>query len=135
MRRGFLLAAALAFVALPACVPSAPDAPTYKTDVQPIFMARCVRCHGAGDMLQGDPVATNTTTPTPTICYLQRFDDGGDCSVASTCKHGAHYCATLYGTYISADDSSKQRMPPLPADRLNDWEMDVLNRWAKNPLP
>ena len=143
MRRWFTFATfagAVTLLALPACTPSVPDAPTYKADVQPIMLARCVRCHGSYDgtmnSLNGDPAAKNTTSATPAICFFQHYDDAGDCSgTAASCQRGAHYCATLMGPFINADDSSKQRMPPLPADRLNDWESQVLNRWIANPLP
>jgi len=127
-------AAALALVGLSACMPDVPASPTYTKDVQPILAAHCVRCHGANDTLNGDP-AIHTPMPTPLLCYLQRYEDGGDCSVASTCKRGAGYCGPMIPTYINYPKDAPLAMPPPPSDRLNDWEKEVLTRWANEKPP
>ena len=31
--------------------------------------------------------------------------------------------------------ANTQPMPPPPATKLNDWEIDVLESWANNPMP
>ncbi len=60
----------------------------------------------------------------------------GDCTIPdgsvaapATCRRGANYCAALLGSYI------RSTMPPAPAPKLNDWELDVVDRWIKNPIP
>ncbi|HEY7374392.1 MAG TPA: hypothetical protein VIF57_19670 [Polyangia bacterium] len=121
-----------ALLALAACTPDVPDAPTYTKDVQPILEAHCVRCHGANDTLNPDPTVPYDLKM-PIFCYLQRYDDEG-CETQATCKHGAGYCgSTASGNLILTEINTLEgdlRMPPLPADRLNDWEMEVLTRWS-----
>jgi hypothetical protein len=129
----------LALLWLPACAPEVPAAPTYATDVHPILMAHCVRCHGAGDSLNANPDAPNPTIRQPQQCYLQRFGDEGDCTTAgsTTCKRGAGNatCVSMIPLRISLAESSSLVMPPVAAAALNDWEKDVLTRWAAAPAP
>ena len=61
------------------CSPDVPANPTYTKDVQPIFEAHCVRCHGANDTL--DTCRSTGSTTTPKFCYLQRFESEGDCTI------------------------------------------------------
>jgi hypothetical protein len=37
--------------------------------------------------------------------------------------------------YITAPVGSLTHMPPLPSEPLNDWEIEVISRWAKNGAP
>jgi len=130
--RGFLAAfAPAALVLVGACSPPVPANPTYTKDVQPILAAHCVRCHGANGMLNSMNDVPGAIKA-PRICYFQRYEDQGDCSTASspTCQRGAGYCASMFPAYIDAADDSGLRMPPPPAERVNEWEHDVLFRWA-----
>ena len=133
-----LLAGLVAFVVggvTLGCVPEVPANPTYSNDVAAILGAHCVRCHGANDMLNAMFVY-NRVQP-PTTCYFQRYEDEGDCSVAGMCKAGAGNiaCAPAIVTYIDSDRSSVSAMPPLPSEPLNDWEKEVLKRWAAHGAP
>jgi hypothetical protein len=124
---------ALAVAVLPVlgCEPAVPASPTFAQNVGPIFAARCGRCHGE-TLTEGDPGRNM-----PLQCHLTRFEDMGDCSAAATCSRGAQFCAGLiYAVTIGelADDPLT-RMPPPPADPLNDWEKEVITRWATTPLP
>lgn len=113
--------------------------PSYATDVRPIMLAHCVRCHGAGGTLQGDPDAYPLGSPPPgyntgsaALCYLDEFDDrdctdDGDGGVSANCKRGAKYCAVFLEGKLPV-------MPPPPAT-INEWERDVLLRWGKSPMP
>lgn len=132
------LAFALAGLAL-GCgsdAPEVPANPTYTNDVAPILNANCIRCHGDGDVLH--EMVINGYPNTPSICYLQRFEDEGDCTDPNGmyCKHGAGYCGTrmpdtsLITFMIGMPDSSAGRMPPPPADPLSDFEKAVINRWS-----
>ena len=114
------------------CSPEVPAVPTYAKDVQPIFAAHCVRCHGDDLSLGVDPIRGKM----PAFCHLNRFADTGDCSNAATCSYGASaaICTSLTVGYISNDDAV-MRMPPPPSDPLNDWEKDVLTRWASTSPP
>jgi len=129
-----------ALAGLAACQPSKPGTPTFSDDVQPILVAHCTRCHGAGGMLRGDPMSTLITYKSPPIDgFFNNYDDQGDCIVDGgspprppICMHGAHTYATtflsLWTNYVPS------LMPPSPAAPLNDWELNVLNRWIQNPI-
>ena len=124
------------------CSPAVPANPTYTNDVRPILMAHCVRCHGANDMLNAMPDVPGQIKM-PSICYLQRYEDIGDCvATPNTCQRGAGYCGTLMGTEsritarTNLPEGEPGVMPPPPADRLNDWEREVLTRWSTaTPAP
>ena len=129
-----VFAPALALLALSACSAEVPAAPTYTNEVSAILTAHCVRCHGAGDTLNSDPTIT-IPVKAPMLCYLQRYDDEGDCTMTSTCKRGAGWCGSTAGsnrivTYVNYPDDNINRMPPKPADRLGHWEIEVLTRWS-----
>jgi hypothetical protein len=127
---------AAALAALSACAPDVPASPTYTKDVQPILAAHCVRCHGAGGTLNGDPMI-KPAMATPTICYLNSYDNNPVDCTSDPCQHGAAYCATslLIKTYITYPADSALRMPPSPSDPLNDWEKEVLTRWGNEKPP
>ena len=131
VRRIMSALAPLAIALLAGCAPEVPAAPTYTKDVSFILDAHCVRCHGANDTLNIDPTIPRALNK-PSICYLQRYEDEGDCSTAATCKRGAGsaMCALMIPLRIVAADDDPLRMPPKPADRLTNWEKDVLLRWA-----
>jgi hypothetical protein len=120
-----------------ACTPEVPANPTYTNDVQPIFIAHCVRCHGAGDMLNA--MLVNGRSQAPRACYLDRYETTGDCTTtpidSAVCQMGAGsmFCAPMIPGRIKPTDAS--RMPPPPSDPLTDWEKDVINRWAANQFP
>jgi hypothetical protein len=127
-----------AFVGLSlGCSPPVPANPTYTKDVKPILDAHCVRCHGAGGTLNSMVVAGRDHPPM--TCYLQRYEDTGDCSTTATCQRGAGYCGAGTGgsmltLYTELPEDNRLHMPPLPSESLNDWEMEVLKRWA-TPTP
>jgi hypothetical protein len=129
--------------------PPIPEMPSYATDVQPIFVAHCVRCHGANGMLNdglhddGTPSAVGP----PGLCYLSNYADQGDCSdagvAAGACKRGAHYCGTATGdppdSFISAYlielTQDQGGMPPLPLPAVGDRDKEIVRRWLVNPIP
>jgi hypothetical protein len=124
----------LVFVGIGAgCSPDVPANPTYTKDVQPIYLAHCVRCHGANDMLT--PMPVNGSTHPPKFCYLQRYEDEGDCSMVTNpdCKMGAGSVVCDPISYVTRSDSS--RMPPPPSEPLNDWEKEVITRWVNSGAP
>ncbi|MES1209607.1 MAG: hypothetical protein ABUS79_27025 [Pseudomonadota bacterium] len=151
------LVSAVALFGVASCsttVASVPSQPAYDSDVQPILMAHCARCHGAGDALN---VATQPTGPDAAVlpsiekevavfrglyCYLDRFPaDNGACTpgdgggATNNCKRGAAYWAKvgLLKTTIHATSGINQ-MPPPPAPALDDWEKKVIDNWVANPI-
>jgi hypothetical protein len=113
-----------------------PVAPTYATDVRPILLQHCVRCHGAGGTLNVDPTST-AQTPPPNG-YFDHYEDQGDCTpgdggaLPATCKQGAASLAPGMATLVDNDE-----MPPAPAPLLSTHDRQVIDRWAAEtpPLP
>lgn len=128
-----------------------PDKPSYATDVLPIFLSNCVRCHGAGGMLNAapNPDGSPNTVGAPSMCYLSMYDDAGDCTVgdggitSSTCKRGAHFCGTsagdppisLVGYYVLTLTQAEGGMPPPPWPAVGAREKEVIKRWLLDPIP
>jgi hypothetical protein len=104
-----------------------PEKPSFALDVQPILAEHCVRCHGAGGTLQGDP---GDPLGAPGMCHFNLYDNVGDCAAAAptNCKTGAKACATLLEAYLPI-------MPPAPAAKPNESELAVIRTWAKDPIP
>lgn len=128
--------------------PEIPTSPSYATDVKPILEANCTRCHGQGGMLNA---ADGPTIGAPTLCYLNMYDDMGDCSIPDgggafdpSCKRGAHFCATpfpdapttsYFDVYLFERTQDEGGMPPLPSRPLNEREREIVRRWEENPIP
>ena len=127
---------AAALTAASACSPPTPAKPTYAKDVAPIFEAHCNRCHGA--VLQGEPRPT-TTNPTPLTCHFSFLGtDPANCAsvggAAPASCMGADQpsCLLLAVMYINGHGKP---MPPAPATKLSDWEIDVITAWSKEGPP
>ena len=135
MSKARIAAASLALLlgmAALGCSPEVPAMPTFAKDVSPILTAHCVRCHD--ETFRTDPMS-KTALPLPVLCHLNRFEATGDCTASgTTCSYGAQFCVGMIGPRITAPEGATLRMPPAPADPLNDWEKDVLTRWVANPL-
>ena len=134
---------ALALGASVACAPEKPAAPTYAKDV-----ARSSRPTAAVATVRRGPVAackaTHRTGKKPAACKFDFYDssDTATCTVAAgavppiSCW-GAHYCVTgsPYAMVISQYIRGEMDACPTPASLMNDWEIDVVTAWLKNPLP
>ena len=138
------LAAALGLGAAGCTVyPSPPSDPAYDTDVLPIFLAHCTRCHdnnldgGASAAVTAPGVTDPTSLTAGLTLYLRNYGcqnpDGGTPTICTT---GAANPRTLgnIGIYIHRTDYL--RMPYAPSPPLNDWELKVLDEWlAEKPTP
>jgi mono/diheme cytochrome c family protein len=117
--------------------PQVPAQPSFEADVKPIMVLRCVRCHGAGGTLQGDPPGSPLPGPPPNG-YFDHYEDR-DCTItdagtiSETCKRGAAYYVDVIRQYINM--TGEFRMPPPPAPMLTSRELDILNRWAAETPP
>ena len=81
---GSLLTLALAAL-VGGCEDAIPASPTFEVDVKPIFLANCVRCHGAGGTLNADPRALNGyATDMPNQTHLDFYANRGDCTPDAT---------------------------------------------------
>jgi hypothetical protein len=136
------LGAPLALVALAlvvGCGPPVPAEPAYDTDVRPIFMAHCIRCHGAGPDggtintatqptgPDGGPLASDSAPTTP--YYFNVYTAPGKSGALSAATNGTK--STLHARIHGG---GLPPMPPAPAPRLDDWELKVLDAWVVNPI-
>ena len=120
--------------------PSAVDKPTYEADVRPIFMARCIRCHGYPVL--ADPTTAIPIPPPPN----ERFDVYGDTNCAGdagvSCVHGALYVATVppapmdkFTNVLVTLAGKPGGMPPAPAPQLTTYQRDTILKWANESPP
>jgi hypothetical protein len=125
-----VLAAALAAAACQPA-PAVPENPTW-AQVEPIMRARCNHCHGA---------SARTTAAVGGLVY--RFDffemTEGVCGAAAAGLESpggmARGWSAQIRTSIVAPGGGRARMPPAPAEPLDDWERETILRWAAQPFP
>jgi hypothetical protein len=111
----------------------APLFPSYETDVKPLMGARCIRCHGAGGTLNGDP-------DIPMTFGLGKMAKDGNFTGLEDVGmvHGLQYYTAAAPDKAGATRMRaflKAPMPPPPAPPLTDREFEIINRWIDNPLP
>lgn len=129
-RTSLLLAAALALgLSSAACGPLTPVSPTWRDDVRPILIARCMRCHdGTGN---GDPSVTNSTTGSMAYNFNQPAD------LPSPLPGSIQLLATFLSPTGPANvvrgKGVPRRMPPPPLEALEDWQVETLEIWASSP--
>ncbi|HEX2660331.1 MAG TPA: hypothetical protein VHU40_18755 [Polyangia bacterium] len=99
---------------LASCGPDVPAHPTWEHDVWPIVRARCIHCHYAMDPSQ--PLKSDA----PNFDYA-------DFAAAS-----AAGVVDILAT-AGVSDVRLGRMPKPPAEPLDDWQIEILSRWAQNP--
>ncbi len=125
--------------------PGVPAMPSYAAHVRPILLAHCVRCHGAGGMLNGE-VVDGMVVNIASGGYFDHYEDQGDCSIpdsgpiSPTCKRGAHTYAIppldeIVRIYLHPKSDIDFRMPPPPAVPLDATELATVDRWMTNPIP
>ena len=135
MRVGVTLSFVLVAVTQMGCEEPIPEAPSYELDMKPLFHARCVRCHGGGGTLNTDAKIADFGPPAQ--LYIGSYDDTGvGCDVMplpATCHQGAHRWAAGIRDRVHLKNSI--RMPLRPSEPLTDWELELVDRWAANPLP
>ena len=108
----------LLLLALSACTAEAPASPSYQLDVMPILAANCLRCHGA-PALGGAPAEL-------------RLDSYGDLAAPDPRDPAAEVPIVGAATYaaaiaLRAADPANPMPPRFP---LDDWQIEVLERWA-----
>jgi hypothetical protein len=111
---------------LSACGPVAPVSPTWNDDVRPLMVARCIRCHD-------DPGRKDfeVTTPGVNMAVLAGFNFNLR-TIADVMASPAYPFLIRSAEFARHTDTL--RMPPLPAETLEDWQIDMLATWAFHPL-
>lgn len=136
------LLASVASLGLGACsIQNTPHAPTFDADIRPIMLSRCVRCHGSGGALHGDPTSTLPAYRfMPSDGHFDRFED--DCSDAMpTGCHGLGFYTTGNNEMLLTDyihdrgNRAGTPMPPAPAPRLTSDQLDIIDLWLADGAP
>ena len=132
--RAFVMgAAAFSAAALSAGCNLEPDAvakPTYEADVRPIFMSRCVRCHGSPGLV--DPTSPAAPGVPPANERLDVYGDTNcDTDGGSNCVHGAAYMAKngKFTAPLTTLAGQFGGMPPAPAPQLTSYQRDTILKW------
>lgn len=116
--------------------PSAVANPTYEADVRPIFMSRCVRCHGSPTL--GDPTASPPSPAPFATARLDVFADTNcDTDAGTGCVRGAAYEAMQgkFHTYLVQYAGTPLGMPPDPAPKLTSYQSDTILKWEAESPP
>ena len=124
LRRALLIAGLGLSATLGACG-GAPEHPTYDEDVRPLLVARCLRCHGQPG--QVDPLSAKTNSKLA-ISGLRL-----DYPYLSDVPEGLMAKLKVLGGYARGEAPNLPRMPPPPAAALEDWEIQMLDNWGKDP--
>jgi len=103
------------------CGAAVPANPTWEDDIRPLLVARCVRCHSPGG---GDPGYLGGA---PGVSFDYATYDAASAAGVVTFMKGSDL---LPG---ATADTRSGKMPPPPAARLADWQIETLDRWLKNP--
>src|SRR5262249_14351218 len=117
------------------CGPAVPDHPTWADDVHPLMQARCIRCHQPATV--GDPkagVQGSLLAVGGGVSFDWPTYDAVPADVrASLGLTGTNDTSATIRSYATGNPPSI-RMPPPPAAKLQDWEVQLLIRWAASPM-
>jgi len=124
-------------IALAGCEPGVPANPTWVDDVHPILQARCQRCHltqytivrdGATmpeKVQREDLVEPYGKTPRFSFDYATVADIAAD-----PIFNPMPIWKTTMSPFIHAGGEAAG-MPPAPATKLDDWQIETIDRWLK----
>jgi hypothetical protein len=108
---------------LAACAPEVPDAPGYQADVMPVLAANCLRCHGA-PALGGAPAALRLDAYAD-LAAVDPADPAAEVPIGGA----ATYAAAIALRVANPDAPMPPRFP------LDDWQIELLERWAQAGAP
>jgi len=116
-----LLAGGLATGALSGCGADVPANPSWVADVHPIMVARCIRCHNANQ------------TPDPLSLPGQAVI--GDFDHDSLSDFGGVEMSLISSPVLMTNQIKTGMMPPPPAAKLADWQIDTIVNWLNEKPP
>ncbi|HEY4183810.1 MAG TPA: hypothetical protein VGP07_02025 [Polyangia bacterium] len=122
MKRSLLMGLPLVALLGAGCGDEVPQNPTWAADVHPIMVAHCIRCH---NKVIGDLTYLNGTIG-PSFEYAT-YDDVNAVTGLVAYMQGSDLSPGI------TEDTEKGHMPPPPAAKLLDWQIETFRRWTKNP--
>jgi len=134
------LVISVVFASAAACTPAVPDAPSYDTDVRPILMANCARCHGPpaeGEQEQRYCLRVDLWDALADATAPDNMGAIGACPVdqadSSSQVGNIIYGASLGGGEIVAQSLSGAM--PKDGPRLTSRQLEILTRWRDAGFP
>ena len=124
LRRALLIAGLGLSATLSGCA-AAPEHPTWDDDVRPLMVARCLRCHGETGAV--DPLSAKMNTRLASVGLRLDYPYFSDVPDTLLPK------LKMLGAYARGEAPNLPRMPPPPAAALEDWEIQMLDNWGKDP--
>lgn len=128
---------ASSFVVLGACLPDAPDTPSFQQDVMPILAANCVRCHGtpaiggAPEWFRLDAYSTAVLVPATLPPDDPQCTQG---SAPPECADQVLAGANALSATI-AERVVDEARPMPPRFGLEEYQIETLQRWAQLGAP
>ena len=116
---------------LSGCGPVAPTDPTYDRDIRPLLVARCIRCHATPG------TRTMPANLPPTSLNRPVTNDGFNFDypqLSDPLPAGLLILRTLGPRSVRGEVPGRQ-MPPEPAERLEDWQIEMLATWSMTNPP
>lgn len=106
-----------------ACSAAEPPArPSWTEDVEPILRGSCGHCHGATADVTGMKYRFDICDPEVPMIK--------DLGITFGPLTGAKPLAQIIAASVTSVEGSRPKMPPPPAEPLNDYEFQVISRWA-----
>ena len=122
----------LVVTSLAACVPDAPAEPSFQLDVLPILAANCVRCHGY-PALGGAPPEFRLDAFADLVVRDGAPHDGCG-EIVDDPTRAVVVCGAATRAALSSLRTRDEAYPMPPRFPLDDYQIEVLEQWARDPV-
>lgn len=119
-------------LALAACLPSIPAEPSFQQDILPILAANCVRCHGY-PTIGGASASFRLDAFDDVIVRPGSPDANTPCGLPEDPAAQGVLCGAVTQSRFSALRTQDTFYPMPPRFPLDDYQIDVLDVWSRNP--